>query len=280
VRRRLADAVSASAGVLAVTGDRTNTSEAPGVLNDGAACEGAGGHQFAEQEDVLMRRLIFPIIAVAIAAAPLALEAQTPRAERGQAGMRAGGVGNPAERVLRHREALSLTADQVRQLEQLQARFAAENRPLLDQVRAVRPEFGQREAREGMRPRAERLTEEQREQLRQRREQMAQASPEERAALRAELREEMRQRAAARTPEERQEMRERMRGARANPEVRAQMDALRPVMQQLRENHTQAREQVQAVLTTEQTAKLRELWGQRGGIRGEGMRRGPRSSRR
>lgn len=232
-----------------------------------------------------MRRLIFPIIAVAMAAAPLALEAQTPRAERGQAGVRAGGVGNPAERVLQHREVLNLTADQVRQLEQLQARFAAENQPLLDQVRAVRPEFGQREARQGMRPRgmrprAERLTEEQRDQLRQRREQMAQASPEERAALRAELREEMRQRAQARTPEERQEMRERMLAARSNPEARAQLEALRPVIQQLRENHTEAREQVQAVLTAEQTAKLRELWIQRGGMRGEGMRRGPRSGQR
>lgn len=232
-----------------------------------------------------MRRIIFPVIALAIAAAPAALEAQTPRAERGQAGMRAVGAGNPAERVLQHREALGLTAEQVRQLEQIQARFTAQNEPLIEQIRAVRPEFGQmagregRLMREGMRQRAERMTPEQREQLRQRREQMAQASPEERQAMREEMREQMEKRRAELTPEQRQEMRERMLAARANPERRAQLEALRPVVQQLRENHTQARQQVEAVLTAEQKAQLRELRGQRGGDRGERMRRGPRSGR-
>jgi hypothetical protein len=183
-----------------------------------------------------MRRVTLSILALTLALAPAVVEAQTPRAERGergQFGMRAGGIGNPAERVLRQREALGLTAEQVSRLEQLQAQFRTQNGPLLEQVRAVRPSMGQGESRERMRARMEAMT------------------PEQRA--------EMRERGGQMTPERRAEMRERMQAARANPEVRARMEALRPVLEQLRTNHAAQREQVQAVLTAEQIERLQQM---------------------
>jgi Spy/CpxP family protein refolding chaperone len=201
-----------------------------------------------------MRRVTLSILALTLALAPAVVEAQTPRAERGergQFGMRAGGIGNPAERVLRQREALGLTAEQVSRLEQLQAQFRTQNEPLLEQVRAVRPAMGQGESRERMRARMEAMTPEQRAEaearraeMQQRREQMARATPEERQAMR---------------DQQRAEMRERMQGARANPEVRARMEALRPVLEQLRTNHAAQREQVQAVLTAEQIQRLQQM---------------------
>ncbi|HSJ08118.1 MAG TPA: hypothetical protein VK936_15540 [Longimicrobiales bacterium] len=216
-----------------------------------------------------MRRVIFSILALTLALAPTVVEAQTPRAERGergQFGMRAGGIGNPAERVLRQREALGLTAEQVSRLEQLQAQFRTQNEPLLEQVRAVRPAMGQGEVRERMRARMEAMTPEQRAQaearraeMQQRREQMARATPEERQAMREQMRAEMRERGGQMTPEQRGVMRERMQGARANPEVRARMEALRPVVEQLRTNHAAQREQVQAVLTAEQIQRLQQM---------------------
>jgi hypothetical protein len=214
-----------------------------------------------------MRRFMIPALAVTLMAAPAVLEAQAqPRAGGGMHGMRAGGIGNPAERVLRQREALGLTQDQVRQLEQLQARHAAQDQPLLDQLREVRPAMGQRGA----------MTDEQRAEMRERMQAQRGAMTDEQ---RAEMRERMQQRGAM-TDEERVGMRGRMQqrgGAReARPEVRAEMEALRPVVEALRASHAQAREQVQAVLTAEQAQRMQEL--QRGGgaarPRGEGVRRG------
>jgi Spy/CpxP family protein refolding chaperone len=179
-----------------------------------------------------MRRFMISVIALSLAAAPTVLEAQgTPRAERAPHGTRAGGIGNPAERLLQHREELGLTLDQVRQLQQQQAHYAERNQPLLDQLREVRPSMGMR--------------------------------------------------GGAVTPEQRAELRERMQGMRggarqATPEARAQFEALRPVLEELRSNHAQAREQARAVLTAAQTARLQELVNRRGEgrSRGEGMRRG------
>jgi Spy/CpxP family protein refolding chaperone len=214
-----------------------------------------------------MRRFMIPALALTLMAAPAVLEAQAkPRAGGGMHAMRAGGVGNPAERVLRHREALGLTQDQVRQLEQLQARHAAQNQPLLDQLREVRPAMGQRGA----------MTDEQRAEMRERMQQRGAMTNEQRA----DMRERMQGQRGAMTDEERAGMRGRMQqrgGAReARPEVRAEMEALRPVMEALRASHAQGREQVQAVLTAEQAQRMQEL--QRGGgaarPRGEGVRRG------
>jgi hypothetical protein len=226
-----------------------------------------------------MRRFMLPIIALSLAAAPVAVEAQTPRAERGQFAGRGGGMVNPAERVLEHREALGLSLDQVRQLQQLQAQIATRNQPLLDQLQAARPQLTDEQRAQRREARLAQLTPEQRAQMEQRREQMATATPEQRQ----QMRQEMRQRMEQLTPAQRAEMRQKARGQRGdrgergergqrarNPEARAQMEALQPVMQQLRQSHEQAREQVHAVLTAEQTTRLRELMSQR---RGEGRAR-------
>jgi golgin subfamily B member 1 len=248
-----------------------------------------------------MRRAMFPVMIVSLAMAPVALEAQTPWAERGGmgAGMGARGVQamNPATRVLEHRDALGLNADQVRQLQQLQVQIDSRNQPLLAQIQEVRP-AARPGARDEMRRRAAEMTPEQREQMRARmqeqRSQMQQATPEQREQMRARMQEqrsqmqqatpEQREQMRARmqeqrsqmqqaTPEQREQMRAEMRermqaqggmgpmrqGREVSPELRAQFDALRPVMQQLQENNRQARTEVQAVLTAAQQATLREL---------------------
>jgi hypothetical protein len=238
-----------------------------------------------------MRRVIFPLIALSIAAAPVAVEAQTPGAQQEQRGP---GIMNAAERVLQHRDALGLTAEQVSRLQQVQAQFAAQNQPLIERVRAARPAGAQRErrqltdgqraeTRQRMERRMEQLTPEQREAMRQRREQLRNATPEQRQ----QMREEMRQRAEQLTPEQRQQLRqradstraERMRQRAVTPEQRAQMEALRPVMEELRRNQQQTREQVHAILTAEQQARLRELNVKRRSDLREG-RRGPRQGTR
>jgi uncharacterized protein YjbJ (UPF0337 family) len=216
-----------------------------------------------------MRRFMIPALALTLMAAPAVLEAQAkPRAGGGMHAMRAGGIGNPAERVLHHREALGLTQDQVRQLEQLQARHAEQAQPLLDQLREVRPAMGQRGG----------MTDEQRAGMRGRMQQQRGGMTDEQ---RAGMRGRMQQQHGGMTDEQRAEMRGRMQqqrgGAReARPEVRAEMEALRPVVEAMRASHAQAREQVQAVLTAEQAQRMQEL--QRGGgaarNRGEGVRRG------
>lgn len=237
-----------------------------------------------------MRRFILPILALSIAAAPAALEAQTPRPERGQFQAFGRGPMNPAEQVLQHRDALGLTAEQVARLQQLQAQFTTQNQPLLAQLQAARPGLGERgergargqrteEQRAQMRQRAEarlaQLTPEQRARIEQRREQMRNATPEQRQQMREEMRREMRQRVDSLTPEQRAEARRKLqaeRGARGaqgrrelTAEQRAQVEALRPVMQQLRQNHDQARQQVRAVLTAEQVTRLEQLMQQRRG---------------
>jgi hypothetical protein len=226
-----------------------------------------------------MRRAMFPVMIVSLAMAPVALEAQTPWAERGGmgAGMGARGVQamNPATRVLEHRDALGLNADQVRQLQQLQVQIDSRNQPLLAQIQEVRP-AARPGARDEMRRRAAEMTPEQREQMRARmqeqRSQMQQATPEQREQMRARM-QEQRSRMQQATPEQREQMRAEMRermqaqggmgpmrqGREVSPELRAQFDALRPVMQQLQENNRQARTEVQAVLTAAQQATLREL---------------------
>lgn len=84
----------------------------------------------------------------------------------------------------------------------------------------------------------------------------------------SEARERMHAEREAMTEEERREMRERMRarreageaGRRGPAGVPPAMSAeLRPVMEEIRTNTRNAREQIRAVLTTEQREKLREL---------------------
>jgi Spy/CpxP family protein refolding chaperone len=208
-----------------------------------------------------MRRLVIPVLALTLAGAPAVLEAQaTPRGDRAQFAAR-GSMGNPAARVLQHRQALDLTAEQVRQLEALQAQHAARVQPLHERVREARGEAGVRRI-----PSAEQKAE-----LRQRR---AAMTPEQRE----QLREQGKQRRGAMTPEQREHLRERLQGARqANPEARARMEAMRPVLQELRQHQQQARGEVRDVLTARQVAALQELSPRRGDaarLRGEGTRRG------
>jgi Spy/CpxP family protein refolding chaperone len=240
-----------------------------------------------------MRRAFIPFLALTLAAAPLALEAQTPRAQRGPFGAGIGAHGpvaaNPAARVLEHRDALGLSLDQVRQLQQLQAQIETRNQPLVDQVRAARPPVD----RDRIRQRAAQMTPGQREQMRAqmeaRREQMQHATPEQREQMRAQMRAQMearREQMQHATPEQREQMRQEMQARRGSggaaamrqptPEQRERMEALRPVMQQLHESAQQARRDVQAVLTAEQQAKVRELQAQRGSELRQRMQRGER----
>jgi Spy/CpxP family protein refolding chaperone len=238
-----------------------------------------------------MRRVIFPLMALSLAAIPVALDAQAPRAQRGAAAERGAVaaqrtmVANPAARVLQHRDELGLNLEQVRQLQQLEAQHEQRTQPLREQLQAARPDFGPA--------------------LRERARQHAGAgmTPEQRAELREQMQARMQvrmkaQRGAGMTPEQRAEMREQMqaqRGAAAgfrhdarpvSPELRAQLEALRPVAQQLREATVQTRQEVAAVLTAEQTAQLRALqqaragelrarWGGEARPRGGEVRRGP-----
>jgi colicin import membrane protein len=243
-----------------------------------------------------MRRFMIPIIALAVVAAPAALEAQTPRGERpaargpgpfGLFGPQAGAA-NPAARVLQQREALGLTAEQVRQLEQLQAQITQRNEPLLRQLQAARPEAGQPQARmqqmtpeqrEQMRARMQerqaQITADQRAEMQARREQMRTATPEERTRLRAEMQEHMTQRRQQMQEQMTAEQRAQMEQRRQRTEAqRAPMETLRPVMQQLRESTVQARRDVQAVLTEDQQARLRALNTERSD-RVREQRRGP-----
>jgi hypothetical protein len=240
-----------------------------------------------------MRRMMIPVVALSLVAVPFMAEAQTPRPERGMMGgmpgpMAAqGATANPAARVLEQREALALTSAQVRQLQQLEAQHEARTQPLIEQLQTMRPGLlgrGAPMARGAMqmtpeqREQMRQMTPEQREQMRgqmqERREQMRQMTPEQREQMRGQMQERREQMRQA-TPEQREQLRaqmqEQMKALReqraagiADPELRAQMQALQPLVEQLQQSHQQARSEVQAVLTAEQRVKLQELQVQRG----------------
>jgi hypothetical protein len=88
-----------------------------------------------------MRRIILPLIALSLAVVPAAVEAQTPRAERGQSVQRGMAWANPAARVLAYRETLGLSLEQVRQLQQIEAQLAQRNQQLAEELRAAAPAF-------------------------------------------------------------------------------------------------------------------------------------------
>jgi DNA-binding MarR family transcriptional regulator len=195
-----------------------------------------------------MRRLTIPAITLAMTLAPAVLTAQTPE----QRGPRGPFGGAPVERIIQQREQLGLTDQQVTELRRIQTELQEKNRPLIAQIQAARPA----------------VTPEQREQMRQRRQQpgaraalpdsmrqrMQQMTPEQRA--------QMRERMQQMTPEQREQMREGMRqrpGRPATAMPRSMPAELQPVMQQVRENTQEAARRVQAALTEEQRAKLREL---------------------
>jgi hypothetical protein len=199
-----------------------------------------------------MRRLTVPLIAIALAAAPAVLHAQTYPSGQGPLGC--GFAGQPAAGVLALRAELGLTMDQVRGLQQIQAQQDARNAPLLEQLEAAGFDFVPGRGRGvgpgsgagmgpgmglgmgfGMGP----------------------GRGVQRPAPRGGL-----------TPEQRIEMEQLM------AQRMAQRDALLPVVEQLRESNQQACTEVRNVLGAEQLARLRELQPRRGpGAAGSGMMR-------
>jgi hypothetical protein len=211
-----------------------------------------------------MTRIFGVALFTAVAAAPVALEAQTPRGTSGQEQAARRAASTPVTMFLQRQAELGLTTEQVARLQAIEQRVHAQNAPLYEQLRAS-DEWGPKagepraRARTGERPSP---SPEQREAMRQR---MREMTPEQREAMRAE----MRQRRAA--------------GERG-PVARGQLqvpEELRPVFQQLRDNNRSAVAEARAVLTAEQQARLLELAQQRHGGAGERrwQGRGMRGSR-
>ncbi|HYW12063.1 MAG TPA: hypothetical protein VE871_08900 [Longimicrobium sp.] len=205
-------------------------------------------------------------VAAALAAAPLAAQAQTTpppaaqgeqgrdgqRGDRGRGefrGQRGGpGMGSPVQRMISQRERLKLTDAQVQRLEGIQRDLQARNAPLHQQLQAIFPERAQRAAArpDGARPQGERR---------------ARPDSAQRRADRAGRRGDRPQRTEA----QRQQMQQR----------RAQAE---PVMAQLRQNTEAALTQARSVLTAEQQAQVRQ-WSERRGDRREDRRDGRREER-
>jgi hypothetical protein len=143
-----------------------------------------GAEWVAEQEEEMGRivQTMIVVAGLAVIAAPAPAQVgepvrERPAFERGMRGMRAGGPGamvrNPAASVLAHQAALGLTAEQVRQIEAIQARVERENATRLEQLRAAigdRPAVDRSSIRE--------MSAEERQQVRaQMRERMEQVRP-------------------------------------------------------------------------------------------------------
>jgi hypothetical protein len=167
-------------------------------------------------------------LALAIAAAPTVLEAQTPRGGGQERALRAE-VSPSIAMLLQRRADLGLSTEQVTRLEAIEQRLREQNAPLMEQLRAHEA-FKRSEG-------AARLPSEQRRQLRERMQNL--------------------------TPEQREAMRERResggRGPLAAGTGRAVPEELRPVVQQLQANTREALSEAREVLTEEQETKLREL---------------------
>jgi hypothetical protein len=138
-----------------------------------------GAESFAEQEDVMRKVSMALTIAagLAVMAAPAVAQIGTEVRERPAVqgrGMMGGAPGarvhNPASLLLERRAELGLTADQVRQIEAIQARVAQQNAARMEQVRAAMADRGMRSPRD--------VPAEEREQLRQQmRDRMEQLRP-------------------------------------------------------------------------------------------------------
>lgn len=190
-----------------------------------------------------MNRVTITILALMIMTGPALLEAQTPRVQQRAAAMMPAG-GGIGERLLAHRDALGLSADQVAQIRRIQAQLAEQNGPLADQLRAAMPQRhdSTRSQHATMRERMQRLTPEQRAGMRQQRARMQQRGDSARtrpAPVRPPA-PAMRRPAAA------------VMGAQLPEE-------LRPVMEQMRQNTARATEQLMEILTPDQRATLRTL---------------------
>lgn len=184
----------------------------------------------------MMKRALGLTLLVALAGAPVALEAQTP-GQRPDRPAHAPAFGM----LLGHRAELGLTAEQVTRLEAIAQRLREQNAPLVEQLRASGHFQDRAGARQGERMRN--MTPEQRAEMRER---MQAMTPEQRRAMRDQMRAQMQQRRA-----EGDSMRVRQR--REVPE------ALRPTVEQIRQNARAAHQEAMAVLTPEQQSRLGEL---------------------
>jgi Spy/CpxP family protein refolding chaperone len=209
-----------------------------------------------------MTRFLGLALLAAAAAAPLALEAQTPRAPQAQE--QAARPGTPRvslERLAQLRAELDLSDDQVGRLQAIAERLRHQNAPLVEQLRASGAWQGKRGGPGTREGETGRLTPEQRQQRRQQFESM---TPEQREALR-------------------QQMQERRGGAGA-ASARGQHrlpEELRPAVEQIRTNARMAMDEARAVLTAEQQIRLREIVQQRrtAVVEGRGQVRGFRGGR-
>jgi hypothetical protein len=256
-----------------------------------------------------MKRIFGAALAAAILAAPLALAAQDTRAPRFEpfasvlqyraeldltadqvsriqaiqqrlqaqnepliAQLRAAGVAQEAERGAR----APFTAEERREMrERMQSGTPAEREQLRAEMRermgAMRSEQPER-----MGQRMEDMTPEQREEMRQR---MGNMTPEQREEMQARMKE--RREAGRAQAAAGRGMRAGARGEGAGaglhgadaPRMARVPDELRPVLQQVQANQRAAREEVHAVLTAGQWARLHELMQQRRGERGGGRSR-------
>lgn len=196
-----------------------------------------------------MNRITGLALFAVIAAAPVAVSAQTPEAgTRQEQALRFRG-GPSLTMLLQRQQDIGLTAEQVARLESIEQRLRDRNAPLLLQLRESGAwKHGPGAAREGRGARGE-MTPEQRQQMRERFENM---TPEEREAMRKQLRE---RRQGAPSP-----------GAARGQAPRAQREIpaeLRPVVQQLQQNTRTALAEAREVLTPEQRTRVRELLQER-----------------
>ena len=206
------------------------------------------------------------LIAAALAAAPVAASAQTtppPAGQREQVregrgelrGPRPGQAGpgpSPVQGLLRQREQLGLTAQQVSRLEAIDRDLQARNAPLHQQLTALMPRRGE-QGQDGARPRGPRG--ERPEGARPQGERRARPDSAARAQRRAER--------PQLTDAQRQQMRQRREQAQ-------------PIVQQLRANTEQALTQARAVLTAEQQQKVQQRMDERRARQGDRPRRGER----
>jgi hypothetical protein len=263
----------------------------------------------AQRQELEMNRIFGVALFTAVAAAPVALEAQTPRGTPGQEQAERRAASTPVTMFLQRQAELGLTTEQVARLQAIEQRVRAQNAPLYEQLRASdawgpkageprgRARTGERpspspEQREARRQQMREMTPEQREAMRQ---QMREMTPEQREARRQQMREMTPEQREARrqqmremTPEQREarraEMRQRRLAGERGPVARGQLqvpEELRPVFQQLRDNNRSALAEARAVLTAEQQTRLLDLAQQRHGGAGERrwQGRGMRGSR-
>jgi hypothetical protein len=191
-----------------------------------------------------MKKIRTSLLAVTFAAAPMTLGAQTPAPQPGVEAAARPDRFVPIRALLRNQAELGLTGEQVSQLQGIQSRLEAENRPLMEQLAAAASSFRRGAPSAGGAPRE--LTPEQREEMRRR----------------------MEERAGQRTPEQRERRLERAdRGLRGGSRgafgVGRVPEELQPAVRQLRENSDRAMREAREALTAEQQAAAAELMRQR-----------------